>query len=68
MPEHSKQTAIFEYRHDLHCPEWTSITWPYSEDDLALELAEDWADDEEDESEITSIAEDVEIRPAGSTQ
>ncbi|RCK37306.1 hypothetical protein [Thalassospira xiamenensis] len=62
-----EEKADYEYRHDLHCPEWTPISWPYSEDDLALELAEDWADDEEDESEIYSIAEDVEIRRAGAT-
>jgi hypothetical protein len=67
MTDKPDHTADFEYRHDHHCPEWTPISWPYPEDDLARELTEDWAEDEDDEHEITSIAEDVEIRRAGAT-
>ncbi len=55
----------YRYRHTLHCPEWQNIDWPHggedAADDIAANLAEDWADDETDEIEISMIMDDIEV-------
>ena len=55
-------SVLFEYRHDDFSPDWSQIRWSHSIDDLAVELAGDWVEDEDDESEIRRLSEQIEIR------
>lgn len=56
----------FEYRHPYWSPDWDTAH-ATDEDELAISLAEMWADDvlgDELDAEIDSIAADIEVREA----
>lgn len=55
----------FKYSHPYHCPDGEEIDWPFdgpdAEEDVVRNLAEDWADEDAEDSEIQSIADDIKI-------
>lgn len=56
----------YKYRHPNFQQDWETIDWPYpvtdgTEDEIAMILAEDWAEEDAESLEICSIFDDIEI-------